>query len=136
MRRDGSLFFTTSQVVESDLKGSVLDYKESVCLVINEAHRAIWSFAYSNVVQVIYKFKSSYGILVLIAIPGVTLENAQEVVNNLNIFKIEIKTEQSSDIIPYMKYKEIKKYQYNLFIILKISLNSLTLLLHQLWNKL
>lgn len=113
-------FFTTPQVVESDLKEDVLDYKESVCLMINEAQRAIRYFAYSNVVQFIDEFNFSYRVLVLFATPGVTLENVQELINNLNIFKIEIRTEQTSDIVSYMKYKEIKRYQYNLFITLKI----------------
>ena len=107
--KEKRVFFTTPQVVENDLKRGVLDPKDIVCLVIDEAHRATGSYAYSNVVQFIDRFNSSYRVLALTATPGATIENVQEVVNNLNISKIELRTEESSDIIPYMKHKEITK---------------------------
>lgn len=107
--KEKRVFFTTPQVVENDLKRGVLDPKDIVCLVIDEAHRATGSYAYSNVVQFIDRFNSSYRILALTATPGASLENVQEVVNNLNISRIELRTEESFDIIPYMKHKEITK---------------------------
>ncbi|KAK5778627.1 hypothetical protein RI543_004298 [Arxiozyma heterogenica] len=107
--KEKRVFFTTPQVVENDLKRGVLDPKDIICLVIDEAHRATGSYAYSNVVQFIDRFNTSYRILALTATPGTTLENVQEVVNNLNISKIELRTEESLDIIPYMKHKEITK---------------------------
>ncbi|GMM55767.1 3'-5' DNA helicase [Maudiozyma humilis] len=103
------VFFTTPQVVENDLKRGVLDPKNIVCLVVDEAHRATGSYAYTNVVQFINRFNTSYRILALTATPGSTLENVQEVVNNLNISTIELRTEESPDIKKYMKRREREK---------------------------
>ena len=40
------------------------------------------------------------------ATPGATLENVQEVVKNLDISTIEIRTEDSADVAKYMKRRE------------------------------
>lgn len=102
------VFFTTPQVVENDLKRGVLNPKDIVCIVFDEAHRATGSYAYTNVVKFINRFNSSYRVLALTATPGTDITGVQEVVNNLNISKIEIRTEESMDIVKYMKkrYKE------------------------------
>ncbi|KAL3232971.1 ATP-dependent DNA helicase MPH1 [Nakaseomyces bracarensis] len=104
--REKRVFFTTPQVVENDLKRGVLNPKDIACLVIDEAHRATGSYAYSNLVKFIDRFNSSYRLLALTATPGTDLEGVQEVVNNLNISKIEIRTEESLDIAKYMKKRE------------------------------
>ncbi|CAB4256381.1 similar to Saccharomyces cerevisiae YIR002C MPH1 Member of the DEAH family of helicases [Maudiozyma barnettii] len=108
------VFFTTPQVVENDLKRGVLNPKDIVCLVVDEAHRATGSYAYTNVVQFINRFNTSYRILALTATPGSTLENVQEVVNNLTISTIEIRTEESEDIVKYMKHKEREEVRIEL----------------------
>lgn len=105
------VFFTTPQVVENDLKRGVLNPKDIVCLVIDEAHRATGSYAYTNVVKFIDRFNTSYRILALTATPGTDLEGVQEVVSNLNISRIEIRTEESMDIIKYMKKKKQEKIE-------------------------
>lgn len=109
--KEKRVFFTTPQVVENDLKRGVLNPKDIICLVVDEAHRATGSYAYANVVKFINRFNSSYRILALTATPGSTMENVQEVVNNLNISTIEIRTEESMDIAKYMKRREKKKIE-------------------------
>lgn len=100
------VFFTTPQVVENDLKAGILNPKEIVCLVVDEAHRARGNYSYTNVVQFIDRFNTSYRVLALTATPAADIEGVQEVVNNLHISKIEIRTEESIDIVKYMKRKE------------------------------
>lgn len=100
------VFFTTPQVVENDLKSGILDPKEIVCLVIDEAHRARGNYAYTNVVQFIDRFNTSFRVLALTATPAADIEGVQEVVENLHISTIEIRTEESFDIVKYMKRKE------------------------------
>ncbi|CCH41581.1 fanconi anemia group M protein [Wickerhamomyces ciferrii] len=100
------VFFTTPQVVENDLKTGILNPKEIVCLVIDEAHRARGNYAYTNVVQFVERFNTSYRVLALTATPAADIEGVQEVVNNLHISQIEIRTEESIDIVKYMKRKE------------------------------
>ncbi|EJS43260.1 mph1p [Saccharomyces arboricola H-6] len=110
------VFFATPQVVENDLKRGVLDPKDVVCLVIDEAHRATGSYAYTNVVKFIDRFNSSYRLLALTATPASDLEGVQEVVNNLNISKIEIRTEESIDIVKYMKKRTKEKIEVPLLL--------------------
>ncbi|CCK70610.1 3'-5' DNA helicase KNAG_0E03530 [Huiozyma naganishii CBS 8797] len=107
--KEKRVFFATPQVVENDLKRGVLDPKEIICIVIDEAHRGIGSYAYANVVQFIDRFNTSYRVLALTATPGATLENVQEVVDKLNISKIELRTEESADVLRYMKEKHKEK---------------------------
>lgn len=110
------VFFATPQVVENDLKRGVLDPKDIVCLVIDEAHRATGSYAYTNVVKFIDRFNSSYRLLALTATPASDLEGVQEVVNNLDISKIEIRTEESMDIVKYMKKRKKEKIEVPLLL--------------------
>lgn len=108
------VFFTTPQVVENDLKRGVLNPKSIVCLVIDEAHRATGSYAYTNIVKFVSRFNTSYRILALTATPGANLEVVQDVVNNLEICRIEARTEESMDIVRYMKKRHQKKIQVDL----------------------
>lgn len=100
------VFFTTPQVVENDLKTGILSPKDVICLVIDEAHRARGNYAYTNVVKFIDRFNTSFRVLALTATPAADIEGVQEVVNNLHISQIEIRTEESIDISKYMKRKE------------------------------
>lgn len=108
------VFFTTPQVVENDLKRGVLNPKDVVCLVIDEAHRARGSYAYVNVVKFLDRFNSSYRTLALTATPAADLEGVQEVVGNLNVSIVEIRTEDSMDLVKYMKRRDKEKISVSL----------------------
>ncbi|CAK9441188.1 uncharacterized protein LODBEIA_P50570 [Lodderomyces beijingensis] len=101
------VFFTTPQVVENDLCAGVVDPKSISLLVIDEAHRARGNYAYNNVTRFLNRFNFSFRILALTATPAADVEGVQEVIDNLSISKVEVRTEQSIDIIKYMKSKKI-----------------------------
>lgn len=105
------VFFTTPQVVENDLKRGVLNPKDIILLVIDEAHRARGSYAYVELVKFIDRFNTSYRLLALTATPATDLDGVQEVVDNLHISTIEIRTENSIDILKYMKRRKKEKIQ-------------------------
>lgn len=104
-----SVFFTTPQVVQNDLTTGLVDPKSVVLLVIDEAHRSRGNYAYKNVVQFIHRFNNSLRILALTATPASDVEGVQEVIDNLSISKVEVRTEQSIDISKYMKRKRIER---------------------------
>lgn len=104
------VFFTTPQVVENDLATGLVDPKLVVLLVIDEAHRAKGNYAYNNVVKFLNRFNSSYRILALTATPASTVEGVQEIVDNLNISKVEVRTERSIDIFRYLKRKTVERF--------------------------
>lgn len=106
---DKLVFFTTPQVVENDLARGIVNPKHIVLLVIDEAHRAKGNYAYNNVVKFLNRFNPSYRILALTATPASDVEGVQEIVDNLCISKVEVRTEKSIDIFKYLKRKEIER---------------------------
>lgn len=104
------VFFTTPQVVENDLATGIVDPKLVVLLVIDEAHRAKGNYSYNNVVKFLNRFNKSYRILALTATPASTVEGVQEIIDNLNISKVEVRTERSIDIFRYLKRKTVERF--------------------------
>lgn len=104
-----TVFFTTPQVVENDLTAGIVDPKQVVLLVIDEAHKSKGNYAYNNVVKFITRFNISFRILALTATPASDVEGVQEIIDNLSISKVEVRTEQSIDITKYMKQKKIER---------------------------
>ena len=71
-------------------------------LVVDEAHRATGGYAYVEVVKFIRRFNESFRVLALTATPGSKVEQVQEVIDGLDIARVEIRTEQSLDIRQYV----------------------------------
>lgn len=103
------IFFTTPQVVENDLKTGLLDPNHIALLIVDEAHRATGNYSYTNVIQFINRFHKKFRVLALTATPGADMESIQNVIKNLNISRIEIKTESDPSIKKYIKDKIIEK---------------------------
>ncbi|KAH8602598.1 hypothetical protein B0O99DRAFT_587690 [Bisporella sp. PMI_857] len=101
------VFFMTPQTLINDLSTGIADPKRIVLLVVDEAHRATGEYAYNKVVQFIRRFNKSFRILALTATPGATVEAVQEVIDGLEISKVEIRTEDSIDIQPYTHRRHI-----------------------------
>lgn len=106
---DKTVFFTTPQVVENDLTSGIVDPKLIVLLVVDEAHRAKGNYAYNNVVKFISRFTSAFRILALTATPASDVDGVQEIVDNLHISYVEVRTERSIDIFRYLKRKKVER---------------------------
>ncbi|KAH7035089.1 uncharacterized protein B0I36DRAFT_264216 [Microdochium trichocladiopsis] len=96
------VFFMTPQTLENDLSSGYADPKSICLLVVDEAHRATGNYSYVKVVNFIQRFSSSFRILALTATPGSKVEGVQDVIDNLHISHVEIRTEESIDIRPYI----------------------------------
>lgn len=96
------VFFMTPQTIQNDLSTGVADPKSIGLLVVDEAHRATGNYAYVKVIDFIRRFSRSFRVLALTATPGSTVEAIQEVIDNLGISQVEIRTEESIDIRPYV----------------------------------
>lgn len=101
------VFFMTPQTLINDLKHGYADPKRIVLLVVDEAHRATGAYVYVEVVKFIQRFSSSFRVLALTATPGSTVETVQEVIDGLNISRVEIRTEQSLDIRDYIHDRNV-----------------------------
>jgi ATP-dependent DNA helicase MPH1 len=101
------VFFMTPQTLINDLSSGIADPKKIVLLVVDEAHRATGEYAYVKVVSFIRRFSKSFRILALTATPGSTVEQVQEVIDGLEISKVEIRTEESIDISQFVHRRNI-----------------------------
>lgn len=101
------IFFMTPQTMVNDIKTGIADPKRIVLLVVDEAHRATGAYSYVEVVKQLGRFNNSFRVLALTATPGSTVETVQEVINGLNISRVEIRTEESLDIREYVHARNI-----------------------------
>ncbi|KAH8792735.1 hypothetical protein BGZ57DRAFT_872251 [Hyaloscypha finlandica] len=101
------VFFMTPQTLDNDLASGIADPKNIVLLVVDEAHRATGNYSYVKVVNFMRRFNKSFRILALTATPGASVEAVQEVIDGLEISKVEIRTEESIDLQQYVHRRNI-----------------------------
>jgi ERCC4-related helicase len=106
------VFFMTPQTLINDLKAGYADPKRIVLLVVDEAHRATGSYAYVQVVSFLRRFNNSFRVLALTATPGADVEGVQKVIDGLDISRIEIRTEHSLDISPFIHQRTVEKHVF------------------------
>ncbi|KAI5305571.1 hypothetical protein KEM56_004015 [Ascosphaera pollenicola] len=106
------VFFMTPQTFIADLTTGIADPKRIVLLVVDEAHRATGGYAYGEAVKFLERFNQSFRVLALTATPGKEVEGVQEVIDNLRISKIEIRSEQSLDIRKYVHLRNTEKHTF------------------------
>jgi len=103
------VFFMTPQTLDNDLRSGIADPKKIVLLVVDEAHRATGNYSYVKVVSFMRRFSKSFRILALTATPGASVEAVQEVIDGLEISKVEIRTEESMDIQQFTHQRRIEQ---------------------------
>ncbi|TPX65811.1 hypothetical protein SpCBS45565_g04856 [Spizellomyces sp. 'palustris'] len=96
------VFFLTPQVMQNDLNRGTCPSQNVVLLVVDEAHRATGNHAYCEVVRELRLRNQRFRILALTATPGSDTKTVQQVVGNMLIARIEIRTEDSLDIKPFI----------------------------------
>lgn len=102
------VFFMTPQTLESDISSGICDPKKIVLIVVDEAHRATGRYAYVNVVRRMFQLNQSIRVLALTATPGADVKAVQEVISNLNISRVEIRTDQSLDLREYIHDRDVE----------------------------
>ena len=101
------VFFMTPQTVIHDLKTGICDPKKLVLLVVDEAHRATGNYAYVEIVRFLRRFNPSLRVLALTATPGASVEAVQNVIDGLDIARVELRTEESLDIRQFVHTRNI-----------------------------
>uniref|UniRef100_UPI00262A9F35 DEAD/DEAH box helicase n=1 Tax=Thermococcus sp. TaxID=35749 RepID=UPI00262A9F35 len=77
--------------------------EDVVLLVVDEAHRAVGNYAYVFIAREYLKTAKHPLVLGLTASPGSDEEKIREIVENLGIERIEVRTESSPDVKPYVQ---------------------------------
>ncbi|GAM26525.1 hypothetical protein SAMD00019534_097000 [Acytostelium subglobosum LB1] len=102
------IFFLTPQILAKDIEAGRCDPSNISLVVVDEAHKAKGEYSYCTSVQMIAKATRYFRILALTASPGSTKQSIQTVIDNLLISKMDIRTEKSLDISPYVHQKQIE----------------------------
>ncbi len=102
------LLFATPQTIRNDLENGTLNLKDFSLLVVDEIHHSVGGYAYPFVAQKYLEEAENKRILGLTASPGGTREKIKEICKNTGIEKVEIRTENSEDVLPYIKEKTVE----------------------------
>jgi len=97
--RESSILFMTPQTLRSDLERRRYDLSEVSLLIFDEAHRARGRYDYVAIADYYMRQREDPRILALTASPG----NVRALCETLYIENIEVRTEHSPDIIPYVQ---------------------------------
>ena len=103
------VFFMTPQVMSNDLSRGLFPANEVKLLVVDEAHRAQGEYAYCQVVRELQQSKTTFRVVALSATPGSDLQAVRMMLQNLLISRIELRSEESPDIVPYTFQRKIDK---------------------------
>ncbi|EXB22639.1 Fanconi anemia group M protein [Morus notabilis] len=105
------VFFVTPQVLEKDIQYGRCLAKHLVCLVIDEAHRALGNYASSGAVRELMAVPVELRILALTATPGSKQQTIQQIFDNLRISTLEYRNESDEDVRKYVHNRKIELIQ-------------------------
>ncbi len=106
--RNSTVIFSTPQALENDLLTGSIKLDEVSLLVIDEAHRASGDYAYVFLAKQYMTYSKIPRILALTASPGSQKESIDEVIKNLFIEHVEVRTPEDPDVKPYVQDVEIE----------------------------
>ncbi|XP_066529499.1 Fanconi anemia group M protein [Hoplias malabaricus] len=107
--RSKRIFFLTPQVMINDLSRNTCPGHNVKCLVIDEAHKALGNHAYCQVVRELWNQTKQFRVLALSATPGGDVKAVQQIISNLLISHIELRTEESPDIQAHSHHRSLEK---------------------------
>ena len=93
----------TPQTILNDYMQGLIDFKNVSLMIFDEAHRAVGNYDYVLIAKEFMKNNPDGQILALTASPGSNKEKINEMLNNLFIEKVEVRTYKSMDVKPYVK---------------------------------
>jgi len=103
MWEQATVIFSTPQGLENDIISNKISLKEVSLIGFDEAHRAVGDYSYVFIAKQYEKQGRFPRIVGMTASPGSDLEKINEVLQNLFIEDIEIRTDTSPDVSPYIQ---------------------------------
>ncbi|MHA1459151.1 MAG: DEAD/DEAH box helicase [Promethearchaeota archaeon] len=100
--KDLQIAFMTPQVLQNDIISNLYSLENVPLIIFDECHRGVGDYAYCFIAKKYVETSKNYQILGLTASPGSTEEKINEIKKNLFIDRVEIRTEQDSDVKPYI----------------------------------
>ena len=102
------IIVSTPQVVENDLLSRRISLEDVSLVIFDEAHRGVGNYAYVYIAKRYGREAAHPLVLGITASPGSQGEKIEEICSNLGIEKVETRTEDDSDVAPYVHKKEIE----------------------------
>ncbi len=99
---------STPQVIENDLLSRRIDLKDVSLVIFDEAHRAVGNYAYVYIAERYIREATNPLVLGITASPGSQSEKIAEICTNLSIEKVQTRTENDSDVAPFVHQREIE----------------------------
>ena len=107
--KDLEIAFMTPQVLQNDIISNQYSLENVALIIFDECHRSVGDYAYCFIAKKYVETAKNCQVLGLTASPGSTEEKINEIKKNLFIDRVEIRTEQDSDVKPYI-YKVDKEW--------------------------
>ncbi len=101
--KEAEIVVSTPQVIQNDIQSGAINIGEFTLIVFDEAHKAVGNYAYVYIAKEYVKSREDHLILAMTASPGGTEEKVMEIIENLNIENVEIRTEHDADVRKYVK---------------------------------
>ncbi|WP_457550812.1 DEAD/DEAH box helicase [Archaeoglobus sp.] len=99
---------STPQVIENDLIAGRISLEDVVHVTFDEAHRAVGNYSYVFIAKAYMEQSKDPLILAITASPGSDVERIEEVIKNLYIEDVEVRTELDEDVKPYVHERTIE----------------------------
>lgn len=100
--------FATPQTIENDLITNNINLCDVSLVVFDEAHRATGNYSYVFIAKKYADQGKDQLSLALTASPGHSKEKIDEIVQNLNLKDVEIKSDKDHDVRPYVEKMDIE----------------------------
>ncbi|XP_057199777.1 Fanconi anemia group M protein isoform X3 [Triplophysa rosa] len=107
--RSKRVFFLTPQVMVNDLSRNTCPATHVKCVVIDEAHKAMGNHAYCQVIRELWNQTQQFRVLALSATPGGDVKAVQQVISNLLISHIELRSDDSPDVQTHVHQRILEK---------------------------
>ncbi len=101
--KKAKIIVATPQVIHNDLLSDNYSLEDVSLIIFDEAHRATGNYPYAFIAQRYMKQATRPLILALTASPGGEEAKIREVIENLFIENIEVKTESDPDVKPFIR---------------------------------
>ena len=98
-----TIITATPQTIENDVLTGKISLEDVSLIVFDEAHRAVGNYSYVFIAREYLRTAKHPLVLGLTASPGSDEARIREVVKNLGIEHIEVRTENSPDVKPYVQ---------------------------------
>jgi ERCC4-related helicase len=103
------LFFMTPETFRNDLQSNCCDVEKIALVIFDEAHRASGQYAYCEIIKALESERAVFRVLALSATPANDPRKVQGVIQNLYIERLQLRTEDSFDVAPFIFKKTIEE---------------------------